>query len=491
MTDKHFSYKTLDELRHEAEALGVDVTFEEKLEAISKPVRIGTKTIGNSLAIHPMEGCDGTLDGRPDELTYRRWERFGEGGAKLIWGEATAIVPEGRANPRQLLLNDKTMSDFGRLLNGTRSKHRDVFGRDDDLMVGIQLTHSGRYSYPKPLIAYHHPQVDRMTYADKSRGIRVTSDYPVLSDDYLERLEDVYVDAVKKAAAIGFDFVDIKQCHTYLLNALLGARVRPGKYGGSFENRTRFIRNVLAKIKDAVGSRIIVGSRINAFDGIPFAEDPETKIGTPARYEIPYQYSFGIDKYNPLQEDLSEVLPFVKMLTESGVELLNVSLGSPYYNMHIGRPFDRPPVDGYHSPEHPLVGVERHFRITGKIQEAFPNLPIVGTGYSWLQKFFINAGESNIRRGRVKIVGIGRGAIAYPNYAKDILNGIELKSSKVCYGASFCTDLMRSKNNELGQFATGCVPRDPVYTKIYKESLMANREKQAVEEVKVDGEKGK
>ncbi len=487
MREEHFSYKTLEDLKRAVGALGVDVTFEEKLEAISRPVVIGERKIGNSLAVHPMEGCDGMLDGRPDELTYRRWERFGEGGAKLIWGEATAIVPEGRANPRQLMLNDGTMGDMERLLKGTRAKHREAFGGDSDLMVGIQLTHSGRYSHPRPLIAYHHPQVDRVTYADKSRGILVTEDYPVVSDDYLEKLEDSYAVAVAIAAEIGFDFVDIKQCHTYLLNEILGARTRPGKYGGSFENRTRFIRNVLAKIKDKVGDRIIVGSRINAFDGIPFLEDPETGIGKPMEYETPYRYSFGVDQYNPLREDLTEVIQFVRLLVESGVQLLNISLGSPYYNMHIGRPFERPPVDGYQAPEHPLIGVERHFRLTGQIQEAFPNLPIVGTGYSWLQKFFINAAESNLRRGRVKIVGVGRGAIAYPTYARDVLNGVDLKSSKVCYGVSFCTDLMRSKNNELGQFPTGCVPRDPVYTKIYKE-LLAKAKEEPLEPAKSGGE---
>ncbi len=491
MREKYFSYKTLEELRLEVEALGVDITFEEKLDAISRPVDIAGRKIGNSLAIQPMEGCDGMPDGRPGELTYRRWERFGDGGAKLIWGEATAVVPEGRANPRQLMLNKGTMRDIERLLNGTRTKHREAFDRVDDLLVGIQLTHSGRHSYPKPLIAYHHPQVDSVTFADKSRGIKMTRDYPLVSDDYLEKLEDIYVEAVKMAADIGFDFVDIKQCHTYLLNELLGARNRPGKYGGSFENRTRFIRNVLAKVKDRVGNRIIVASRINAFDGVPFFKDPETGVGTPFDYDTPYEYSFGVEKRNPLHEDLTEVIAFVRLLVESGVQLLNVSLGSPYYNMHLGRPFERPPVDGYYTPEHPLIGVERHFRITGQIQDAFPSLPVVGTGYSWLQKFFINAAESNLRRGRVRIIGVGRGAIAYPTFARDVLNGVDLKSSKVCYGVSFCTDLMRSKNNDLGQFPTGCVPRDPVYTKIYKESLVNHKEEQAFEEAKADGEKTK
>ena len=489
MSKKYFTYKSLADVEQASRSLGVDITFEEKLEAVYSPVRIGGRIIGNSLAIHPMEGCDGTLDGRPDKLTFRRWERFAQGGAKLIWGEATAVVPEGRANPRQLLLNRSTMPDFRKLLKATRMKHREAFGRDDDLLVGIQLTHSGRYSYPKPLISYYHPHVDFLTFSDKKRGIRINGDYPVLTDDYLERLEDSYVDAIRIASDVGFDFVDIKQCHTYLLNELLGARTRPGKYGGSFENRTRFIRNVLAKSKEFVGDRLILASRMNAYDGIPFAEDPVTKVGVPLPYEIPYDYGFGIDRMHPMKEDLTEVITFVKTLMENGLKLLNISLGSPYYNMHIGRPFDRPPIDGYHPPEHPLVGVERHFRITGEIQKAFPDLPVVGTGYSWLRKFIINAAESNLRRKRVSIIGIGLGSIAYPNYVKDALSRADVKSSMVCYGASFCTDLMRSKNNAMGQYPTGCVPRDEVYARIYKESIRKVNGSEAAETEKEKEEK--
>ncbi len=486
MTKKYFTYKNLDELKKDVDGLGLDITFETELRAIAKHVKIGKKTIGNSLAIHPMEGCDATLDGRPDELTYRRWQRFGEGGAKLIWGEATAVVHEGRANPRQLLISDESLADFERLLKDARSSHREAYGSNDDLMVGLQLTHSGRYSYPKPIIAYHNPQVDAITYVDKKKGTKITPDFPTVTDDYLEKLEDAFLAAAKNAAKVGFDFVDIKQCHTYLLNELLGARVRPGKYGGSFENRTRFIRNVLGKIKSEVGEKIILASRINAFDGVPFAADPTTGEGRPMPYEIPYEYGFGVDKQNPLHEDSAEVLEFVKVLIDAGVQLLNVSMGSPYYNMHIGRPFEQAPVDGYRPPEHPLMGVERHFRLTEIVQRAFPNLPVVGTGYSWLQKYLINAAESNLRRGRVTLIGVGRGAIAYPTYARDALALGELKANKVCYGVSFCTALMRSKHNELGQYPTGCVPRDPIYAKVYKESLERAKEQQLINETERD-----
>jgi 2,4-dienoyl-CoA reductase-like NADH-dependent reductase (Old Yellow Enzyme family) len=471
MKKGYFLFKTLDDLRREVARLNLDITFEERLEAVKRPVQIGNRRIGNSLGIHPMEGCDGTLEGKPGELTFRRWRRFAEGGAKLIWGEATAVAPEGLANPRQLLMSEENLAEWERLLQSTRTAHRERFGRDDDLMIGIQLTHSGRYSYRKPLIVYHHPQVDPLTYADKIRGAIISKEYPPVSDDYLEKLEDACVAAAIRAAKVGFDFIDIKQCHSYLLNELLGARERNGRYGGSFENRTRFIRNVLRKIHDEVKENVILASRVSAFDGIPFQKDTDTGKGRPAPFTTPYRYGFGVNEENPTQEDLSEPLQLIRLMTGLGVKIVSVSMGSPYYNPHIVRPYERPPVDDYYAPEHPLIGVARHFRITGEIQRAFPELIVLGAGYSWLQKFFVNAGESNLRNGRVSILAVGRGAIAHPEYAVEALSLGELATPHVCIAVSFCTNLMRSKHNEMGQYPVGCVPRDRVYAAIYRESL--------------------
>jgi len=481
MSQHFFTYRSLDEIKADVERLGLDITFETEIDYLSHPVKVGGLTAGNSLGIHPMEGCDGTLDGKPGELTFRRWERFGRGGAKLIWGEATAVVPEGRMNPRQLLLKVENASSFRELLQRTRQAHREEFGRDDDLIVGLQLTHSGRYSYQRPMLVYHNPLVDKVTYLDKKTGVTIPPDYPLVSDEYLEQLEDKFVEAAKLAYEIGFDFVDIKQCHSYLLSELLGATSRDGKYGGTFENRTRFIRNVLRKLRPELRAGVFIASRINVFDGIPFWRDPVTGEGKPFAYPIPYTYGgFGIDPNDPVRPDLTEPIMLVRTLVEEGVQLVNVSMGSPYYNMHYGRPFERAPVDGYESPEHPLVGVDRHFRLTAQIQQAFPDLVVVGTGYSWLREFLLPAAESNLRRRRVTIVAVGRGAIAYPEYAKDALRKRALDRNKVCLAVSYCTALMRSKDNELGQYPAGCVPRDDVYASIYQEMLRKRKTKAAV-----------
>jgi len=238
---KHFTYRNLTELRQAAETLGArHVRLEEDVptvqETLGRAVQVGPVRVGNSMAVHPMEGCDGTLAGNPDELTYRRYERFGRGGCKLIWFEATAVVEEGRANTRQLWIHKENIGDYAKILDLTLRSHREEYGRDDDVLVPIQLTHSGRYAVPKRIIAYNNPLI--------ARKFNMPEDYPLISDDELDRLPDAFLEAGKLAYAAGFRAFDLKVTHGYLLSELLGARTRPGRYGGSLENRTRVIREI-------------------------------------------------------------------------------------------------------------------------------------------------------------------------------------------------------------------------------------------------------
>jgi 2,4-dienoyl-CoA reductase-like NADH-dependent reductase (Old Yellow Enzyme family) len=469
---RHFTYKTLAELQRDAEVRGArHVVFEENpsrvREVLGRKVQVGPHTIGNSIIIHPMEGCDGTPEGHPGELTWRRYERFAAGGAKLIWFEATAVREEGRANTRQVWLHRGTVDEFARLLDTIRRIHREQCGSSDDLLEPLQLTHSGRYSVPRRIIACHNPAVDRKT--------SVPADYPVILDDELERLEDDYVEAARLAVAAGFRAVDIKATHGYLLNELLSARLREGRYGGSLENRTRFIRNVIGKIRTALGNRLLLCMRLGCYDGVPYTMGPGD-TGVPIEHPIPYPYGWGVDPNDPFQEDLTEVKQALGWFKEWGIELLNVSMGSPYYNPHIGRPFEKPDEGNYEPPEHPLLGVDRHFRIAGELQRAIPDLPMVGTGYSWLQQYAIYAGARNIADSNIRFFGLGRGAIAYPEFARDALENGELDEHRVCKTVTFCTYLMRQKNHPLGQFPTGCVPFDKdVYGPIMKEAREARR----------------
>ena len=461
-------------LRAEIARLGLDIPLEPDVTQSLTPVSVGGRTVGNRFAIHPMEGCDGTLDGKPDEITFHRWGRFARGGAKLLWGEACAVVPEGRANSRQLLVSPDNAGDLARLIAFARAEHRKSCGTDDDFLVGLQLTHSGRFSFPTPSIPTRDPAIDPFTKFGKERNT-MPADHPVISDDQLDRLQDAYVSAARIVRDAGVDFVDVKQCHRYLLSELLGAKTRPGKYGGSLENRTRLAREVFGRIRAELGPDLILATRMNVFDGVPFRKNPETGIGEPVAVETPYLNAFGVNPENPVEPDLTEPIEAIRIYQKTGLQLLNVSAGCPYYSPHFLRPADTEPPDGYGAPESGLVGVARHFDLDAQIQRAFPDLPVVGAGYSYLRHFAAEAGEANVRSGKVTFVGLGRGAIAYPDFVRDLAERGTLERGKACITVSYCTSLMRAKGNELGQYASGCVPRDPVYAKLYQEVRKSER----------------
>jgi NADPH2 dehydrogenase len=466
---RYFKYKSSQSLLADVRNLGLHIALNEDLSSLLQPISVGGRRVGNRLAVQPMEGCDAEIDGSPGELTFRRFRRFGAGGAKLIWGEACAVVPEGRANPRQLVINPANGHALERLLRETRAAHIEFNGRNDDLLVGLQLTHSGRYAFQRPILAQHDPLLDPRTVLEKATGATAGPDSPLITDAALDGLQDRYVEAAKLAQQAGFDFVDIKQCHRYLLNELLAARSRPGKYGGSFANRTRFIREVIGRIRDTCPD-LMIGTRLNVFDGIPYTKGNDG-IGVPSPFTQPVSSVWGTDASLPSLPDLAEPLALIGLLRDLGVGLLNVSLGNPYASPHLLRPFEYPPPDGYETPEHPLLGVDRHFGLTAAVQSAFPELAVVGSGYSWLQAYAFEAGAANVVAGRTTFVGIGRGALTQPDFGRRIRQGEPLDRKRLCRTFSYCTALMRSKHNEMGQFATGCPPFDKeVYGPIWEEA---------------------
>jgi 2,4-dienoyl-CoA reductase-like NADH-dependent reductase (Old Yellow Enzyme family) len=466
---RYFKYKSREGLLADSRSLGLEVELSADLSPLLHPVEVGGRIVGNRLAIQPMEGCDGEPDGSPGELTLRRYRRFGAGGAKLIWGEAAAVVPEGRANPRQLVISSGTASGLEAMLRATRQAHIASTGRDDDLLVGLQLTHSGRYSFERPILAQHDPLLGPRTIVDKTTGRTAGPETPLITDDELDRLQDRYVEAATLAFRIGFDFVDIKQCHRYLLNELLAARTRPGKYGGPLENRTRFIREVVARIGSDHPGRL-VATRLNVFDGVPYQKGPDDQ-GAPCPFATPVSSAWGTDPDDPSVPDLAEPLSLIGWLRDLGVALINVSAGNPYASPHLLRPFEYPPPDGYETPEHPLIGVARHFGLTAAIRAAYPGMAVVGSGYSWLQAFAFEAGAANVAAGRTSFVGIGRGALTQPDFGLRLARGEPLDRRRICRTFSYCTALMRSKHNELGQFPTGCPPFDKeVYGPIWDDA---------------------
>jgi NADPH-dependent glutamate synthase beta subunit-like oxidoreductase/2,4-dienoyl-CoA reductase-like NADH-dependent reductase (Old Yellow Enzyme family) len=407
-----------------------------------------------------MEGCDGDSQGRPGKLTSRRYERFAAGGAGLLWFEATAVVPEGRANPRQLWLNEDSKEDFAALIKRTRQKAAESNGPHHKPIIVAQLTHSGRYSKPgstaHPIIAQRDPYRDTLTpqqKPDPDTKSKIPADWPIVTDDYLDRLQDAYVKAARIAFEVGFDAVDVKSCHGYLINELLACRNRAGKYGGPFENRTRFLLEVIDKIHKELGREMPVTTRLGIYDAIP------------------YPYGWAVDKDDYTRPDLTEPKKLIALLRDRGVRLINITIANPYYNPHIGRPFNEPIVGGYPEPEHPLVGVSRLINLTGEIQKQFPDIAIVGTGYSWLQTLFANVAAASKANGLATLIGAGRMAFAYPDFARDIITKGRLDPQKVCVACSGCTQIMRDGG------MTGCVMRDnKVYGPIFKHGRMSDRD---------------
>jgi len=460
-----FKYKSVAELEVENARLGISLRFTDDLAPVFQPMAIAGRTVGNRWCIHPMEGCDGELDGRPGELTFRRYVRFGAGGAKMLWGEACAVTEDGRANPRQIALTESTKPDFARMVTECRAAHRAANGDDSDLLFGLQLTHSGRYSYRRPIIATHDPLL--------VGRYKVTTDTPLATDDDLKRLVDAYVTTARLAVEVGFDFLDVKQCHRYLLNELLGARNRPGSYGGCFENRTRLAREIFQAIRAAVPSNIILATRMNVFDSIPF-----NPPGEPAPHSIPLSNGWGMSERDPFTPDLTEPLRWITDMRSLGVTLVNLTMGNPYAQPHFGRPAEYPPPDGYESPEHPLIGVNRHFQATETIQRTNPELAVVGTGYSYLQEFLPQAAAANVRDSRVSIVGVGRATLSQPDWVRQLIDHGKLDRKRVCRTFSYCTAIMRAKDHPLGQFPTGCPPFDKeAYGEIWKEVQRLNLKK--------------
>ena len=454
------SLKTADIFREHLAHLDVDLPFDETLEtapngplAQSYPLNNGF-SIGNRFAILPMEGWDGTSDGRPSELTIRRWERFGKSGAKLIWGgEATAVRHDGRANPNQLVINKATVEDLAALRQVLVHSHQTHFGNSDDLLVGLQLTHSGRFCRPnewgnaEPKIIYHHPLLD------KKFGI--PTDAPVMSDDEIKSLINDFIRAAQLAQQAGFTFVDIKHCHGYLGHEFLSAVDREGRYGGNFENRTRFLREIVSGIRAEVPG-LDIGVRLSAFDFVPYKSGPDG-IGQPEPLDGQgYPYAFGGDKTG-LSFDLSETTAFLDLLRSLDIQLVCFTAGSPYYNPHLIRPALFPPSDGYLPPEDPLIGVARQIAVTAALKQDRPELAIVGSGYSYLQEWLPHIAQHVVRTGKADFVGLGRMILSYPEFAADTLAGQPLGRKRICRTFSDCTTAPRN------QLVSGCYPLDPFY----------------------------
>ncbi|MBQ3084068.1 MAG: flavin oxidoreductase/NADH oxidase [Clostridia bacterium] len=431
-------YTSTEEFHIQNNALGTTLPFSQDTTILKTPFSLGNVDFPNRLVCQAMEGCDGTHDGRPDTLTKRRYERLAKGGAGLIWFEATAVMEEGRANPRQLYITEQNLDAFKAQVEAIKETALRENGYAP--IIIMQATHSGRYSKPNgtpaPLIAYHNQIFEK--------------DHPlpddcIVSDAYLDRVREALISGAMLAEKAGFDGVDIKCCHRYLNSELLSAYHRKGRYGGSLENRTRLLRESIQGAIQNCSSDFLVSSRLNVYDGFP------------------YPYGFGVSKDGGLEPDLTEPDWLIKQLYQYGVWLLNITMGNPYFNPHVNRPYAQ---GGYEPPEPPLAGVARVLNGTAKLKRSTPEIAMICSAVSYLGVAAPHVVSAYIQNGGFDLAGFGRTIFAYPDFAKDILATGEMDPSKLCICCSKCTEIMRTPGG-----TPGCVIRDqgtylPIYKKI-------------------------
>jgi 2,4-dienoyl-CoA reductase-like NADH-dependent reductase (Old Yellow Enzyme family) len=400
------------------DALGISLPFADPpaIDALAEPIDVAGKQAPNRFAILPMEGWDGSDDGRPTDLVRRRWARFGTSGAGLVWGgEAFAVCPDGRANPHQLCIGPSSEDDLREL--------RSLLA--DDQVAGLQLTHSGRWALTaRP--GRREPLLD------------ARRDGPGWTDAELEHLADDYAATASLAKAAGFDFVDVKACHGYLQHELLG---RPGP----LDERVRFLQTTVERIRAEVPG-LHIGLRLSVFDVVPHRPgidgtgEPETES----------------------EDDETTAFGFVatdapKLLELLDVDLVCVTAGSPYYCPHVQRPAYFPPSDGYQPPEDPLVGVARLVDAAVELARAAPKATIVASGLSYLQEWVPQVASALLRDTGVAFAGIGRLALSYPDLPADVLAGRALDGRRLCRTFSDCTTAPRNG------LVSGCWPLDDFY----------------------------
>jgi 2,4-dienoyl-CoA reductase (NADPH2) len=432
MPHERFHFSDRNALERKISELGLDIPFSDEVSVLFSPVYMPGRTLLNRFVVLPMEGADADPPGNPSDLTRRRYKRFAEGGSGTIWFEATAVAAEARSNPHQLWIRPETKKGFQRLVKETRLAAHRKFGRDHDLLLILQLTHSGRFARPDggpaPIVAQANPVLDA--------GMGLSFPRHIILDSELDALQDRFAAAAGLAAEAGFDGVDIKACHGYLISELLAARARTdSRYGGGFENRIRFLVETSQKIRRE-NPELVVTSRLSVFDAIP------------------QPYGFAVDAEDAERPDLREPVELIGRLVHLGYPLIGLSLGIPAHRSHLGRPHDKPLIGQDLPDEHPLEGVARWLRLTAEIQKVFPSLPVVGAGYSWLRHFFPHIAAAAVERGKASLIGLGREALAYPDWTNALAAEGLLDPRRVCLSCSKCSQMLRAGT------PVGCAVRD-------------------------------
>ena len=427
MAHEMFHYHSLREVRDTADALLAFLPLSEDVSCLFSPLTVGSRMAANRFAFQPMEGTDGTLDGAPGERTIRRYQRFAQAGPGVIWFEAVATLPRVRASAHQLWLHQGNVDAFRRLTDGMR----EISLRENGYapLIIMQATNSGRYAKPEgtpaPLIAYHCPPLEDQPLPEEC----------VVSDGDLRRFEDAYGQTARLCQQAGFDGMDVKGCHRYLACELLSAYTRPGSYGGGYENRTRFLKNCYRAARAGLqgSASFFLTSRLNAYDGFP------------------WPWGFGVKEGEGAVPDMTEAVRLIRDLrAEFEIPIINVTMGNPYKNPHVNRPYDH---GNYVPDEHPFIGVGRMMAGVRQIQQAV-DVPVVGSAFSYLRQFSGQLAAGMVQEGGCAAAGFGRMAFAYPGFIRDLRETGAMDPRKCCVSCGGCAQLLRAGR------PAGCVVRD-------------------------------
>jgi 2,4-dienoyl-CoA reductase-like NADH-dependent reductase (Old Yellow Enzyme family) len=432
----------------EMNADGLTFPVAEDMSVLNQPIKLGNKIIPNRICIQPLEGFDGTKEGCPSDLIFRRYARYAKGGAGLLWYESISISDDGRCNPLQMIIKESTVSEIKRLVDESNQIAIDEFGRKPYNV--LQLTHSGRRSanadwVSTPLVVVENPYADSHCSIDGQAG-----PLTIATDEKIEEIVQGFIDAAVLAMQAGFDSVDVKVCHEYILRELLSAFTRPGKYGGSFENRTRALFEIIDGIREKCGDGIDICVRLNAYDCIP------------------YPYGWGmVKKEGVMEPDLTEPIQLCQMLVERDVRLIDLSTMMPRYQPY-GRGVMAEHEEGPEAEINPYKGTFDLLKATQEIKAAVPGGIFVCTGLTWLEQFGGNVAAGGVNEGWFDIGGFGRQGFAYPDFARDILEKNTMVRKNCCVLCDKCYELIQKAHT-----VTGCVMRDQeVYMPIYRKAVL-------------------
>jgi 2,4-dienoyl-CoA reductase-like NADH-dependent reductase (Old Yellow Enzyme family) len=443
-----FKYKLLADLEIELKRLMIPLPISHNLEILKDSLQIDDIIVANRLSIQPMEGFDAKLDGSPSELTFRRYMRYAKGGVGLIWFEATALSNDCCSNAHQLILSEDNVNEFKKFTTLIRTECNntlEVLGFRHPCILILQLNHSGKYTKRKgkkyPIKTYHATNLDEISRTSQNDEI-------ILTDEELNDIEELWIQKAILAREAGFDGVDIKACHGYLISDLFSAHTRQDSiYGGEdFDNRSRFYLNIINKLQNKFRKEtdFIITSRLGVYDGNP------------------YPIGFGVkhmrnEKF-PATIELSEPIELINKLSSQGIKMINISTGNPHQQPHITRPYDVPIKGGIFPKEHPLFSVYRIIYLTSVIKNLIPkDIKIIGSGYSYFRQYAANLASGVIEKSMADICGFGRMAFANPDFAKQIFQEGKINKQKSCISCSKCSQLMREGKK------TGCAVRDPYY----------------------------